>query len=63
MSKQFHAKNFWYAPKNPGTLAISALSTEFGPFARLCAMMAHENEHIARENETNEGDFPVKTRQ
>ena len=30
----------WYVPKKiPGTRAISTLSTEFGPFARLCAMM------------------------
>ena len=40
--------------KASGTRAISTLSTEFGPFARLCAMMAHENERIARENEKNE---------
>jgi len=46
---------FFGSKKIPGTQAISALSTEFGPFAApLRVMMAHENECIARENEKKE---------
>ena len=54
MRKQCCTKKLVRTKKIPGTRAISTLSTEFGPFARLCAMMAHENERIARENEKNE---------
>ena len=54
MSKQYRTKNGTkkILVHGPFQLAVRSLV----PSQRLCAMMAHENERIARENEKNEGD-------
>ena len=53
MSEQSCTKKNWYVPKLvhwPFQLSVRSSV----PSRRLCAMMAHENERIARENEKNE---------
>ena len=55
MSKQCCTRKNWYVPKKflvQGPFWFSVRSSV--PSRRLCAVMAHENERIARENETNE---------
>ena len=55
MSKQCCTRKNWYVPKKflvQGPFWFSVRSSV--PSRRLCAMMAHENERIARENEKNE---------